>query len=191
MWWAAIRSNLSRLLKFSGRESKQSFWLYVSGVAIVVIGGGMLAFMPLMAESMARMQEFAEANPDKATIRSGPDHYSITVEGHHPELMPDTNLIFAWLVTFFGLAFILLAAAVARRLHDRGMRGFWGFLPVPFIIFSTVSMRQYFGSENNDMTQFLAIFASNFLYMLSLAVLCILLAGKGDPETNSFGDAPD
>ncbi len=189
-WWNAIRGNLSRLLQFSGREAKGSFWLYVGGVALFVIGLGAIHMSSLMAETMGAMQEFAEANPDKATITSGPGHYSISIEGHHPELFPDTGEMMVGLITFFALSIILLAAAVTRRLHDFNMRGAWGLLPLPFIVFSTLAMPRIFAAPEPEMTSFFLIFVSNLLYLASLAVLCILLARDGDPEANRFGEPP-
>lgn len=183
----AILGNLARLTRFGGRQTRATFWPYsglVVGLSVAIMFAGMFSEM---FASVGRMEEFARANPDQATVTRGPGSYSITVEGHHPELMPDMSVISVALGLAFAVAIVLLAAAVTRRLHDTGKPGFWGLLPVPFIITSTVVMQRLFSAAEPDMGMFGLMFLSNALYMLALLALVVLLAQPTQAGANRFG----
>ena len=173
----AIQFNLRNLARFSGRDGRRVFWPYAGTVIALFVLGILAVMLPEMSESMARMQRFAAENPDLATVRSGPGHYSITIEGHHPELMPDMGNMVGRIGVLFAIAILLLAAAVTRRLHDTGRSGAWGLMPVPFILFATVMMPRVFADP--DAGLFLAVFFNNLLYLASLALLVLLLSRPG------------
>jgi uncharacterized membrane protein YhaH (DUF805 family) len=169
-----------RLANFKGSEDRASFWPYAALVFVILMVVGMAIFVPILAGSMRAMQEYAAHHPDQSTAVSGPGHYSISVEGHHPEFMPAGPI--AWyLGVTFALAIVLYAAAVVRRLHDRGMSGAWGLMPLPFIIYSSIQMPTMFASFGTgtqpDMALFFSVFFSNMLYIVALVVLIVLLAG--------------
>jgi uncharacterized membrane protein YhaH (DUF805 family) len=96
----------------------------------------------------------------------------------------------AYLAVSFGLAFLLYAAAVARRLHDRGKSGFWGLMPLPFIIYSSIMMPTVFASPSElNMTLFFSIFISNMLYIVTLIWLIVWLAGPSEVGASGYDDA--
>jgi uncharacterized membrane protein YhaH (DUF805 family) len=179
--------HFTKLFEFKGREDRASFWPYAAVAFIIVMVAGMVIFIPMMQHSMRAMQEYAAQHPDQATVASGPGQYSISVHGNHPEFMP-ANSIATYLGVTFGLAILLYAAAVTRRLHDRGKSGAWGLMPLPFILYSSVMMPIMFGSFGTgtepDMTVFFSIFFSNMLYIITLIALIVLLAGAGEPQPN-------
>ena len=146
---------------------------------------GMVIFLPMMVRSMHAMQEFAAQHPEQATVTSGPGQYSISIEGNHPEFMPAVSMALYLGVTF-GLAIMLYAAAIVRRLHDRGKSGLWGLMPLPFILYSSIQMPRVFASAGTavqpDMTLFFSIFLSNLFYIIALIWLIVLLAGQSAPE---------
>jgi uncharacterized membrane protein YhaH (DUF805 family) len=92
-----------------------------------------------------------------------------------------------------ALAVLLLAAAVTRRLHDRGRRGWWGLAPLPFLVVGmTVFPRLFKTTLAGEMTPdsmrlFGLMFANNLLYLGSLGLLIFLLAGASQPNANRFG----
>jgi uncharacterized membrane protein YhaH (DUF805 family) len=94
-----------------------------------------------------------------------------------------------YLVVSFGLSIVLYAAAVTRRLHDRGKSGSWGLMPLPFIIYSTIMMPRAFASPDENMALFFSIFVSNMVYIVTLIVLIVLLASASDPARNRFDKA--
>ena len=151
---------------------------------VVIMVVGMIIFVPMMAKSMAAMQEYAAQHPEQATITSGPGQYSISVEGHHPEFWSAGSMALYLAVTF-GLAIVLYAAAVVRRLRDRGKSGFWGLMPLPFIIYSSIMMPTVVAAGGGpDMTLFFSIFFSNMLYIVTLIVLIVFLAGPSKLQTS-------
>jgi uncharacterized membrane protein YhaH (DUF805 family) len=179
-----------KLASFAGREDRASFWPYAAAVFGIVMVAGSLMLMPMMAQSMRAVQEFEVRNPDRVTIASGPGEYSMSAPGEIPGLMPSVGFIAAYLGVTLGLAVLLYAAAVVRRLHDRGKSGAWGLMPLPFVLYTSVQMPRLFGSmtrgEQPDMAVFFSIFFSNMLYLITLVALIVLLAGAGDPEPNKY-----
>jgi len=176
-----------RLPDFNGREDRSSFWPYAAFVFVLSMIGMYAVMLPPMFKSMQAMQEFAAAHPDQVNIVSGPGQYSASIEGNHPELTSDFTGMMVGVGIVCLLVVLLYAAAVARRLHDRGMSGFWGLIPVPFLVYSMIQMPRMFstvGSGNEpDMGIFFSIFISNMLYMIALIVL---LAWRSDPNPNRY-----
>ncbi|MGH6996997.1 MAG: DUF805 domain-containing protein, partial [Phenylobacterium sp.] len=90
----------------------------------------------------------------------------------------------------FGLLVALLAAAVARRLHDSGRSAFWGLLPLPFVAYSSAMFFRLFSqftSGTPDPRLFFSVFASNMLYIVVLVTLIVLLALRSSPGQNRYG----
>ena len=118
----------------------------------------------------------------------------MSVQGNPPGIMPPASSVAVYLGVTFGLSILLYAAAVARRLHDRGMSGWWGLLPLPFILYSSIQMPRVFGSFGSaaqpDMPLFFSIFFSNLLYIVTLVVLIVFLAGASQAAPNRY-DAGD
>lgn len=175
--------HFKRLFDFTGREDRASFWPYAAVAFILIMVAGMIIFVPMMSRAMHEMQQFAVQHPDQVTVTSGPSQYSISVRGNHPEFIPASSMALFFGVTF-GLAILLYAAAVVRRLHDRGKSGFWGLMPLPFILYSSVQMPNMFATVGTgtqpDMTLFFSIFFSNLLYIVTLIWLIVLLAGPSE-----------
>jgi uncharacterized membrane protein YhaH (DUF805 family) len=176
----SLTDHFKRLFDFGGREDRASFWPYAAVALGITVVAGMIIFVPMMARSMQALQQFAAQHPDQATITSGPGQYSISVQGNHPKFMPAESMALFLAVTF-GLAILLYAAAVVRRLRDRGTSSFWGLMPLPFIVYSSVQMPRMFASigagAEPDMTLFFSIFLSNMFYIITLISLIVLLAG--------------
>jgi uncharacterized membrane protein YhaH (DUF805 family) len=181
----SLGDHFKRLFDIEGREDRASFWPYAAVAFIITMIAGMTILMPMVLRSIDAMQQFAAQHPDQATVTSGPGHYSISVQGDQPEFMPADSMALFLAVTF-GVAILLYAAAVVRRLHDRGKSGFWGLMPLPFIIYSSVQMPRAFGATGDqlDMTLFFSIFLSNLFYIVTLVWLIVLLAGPSEPAPN-------
>ncbi|HEX5184179.1 MAG TPA: DUF805 domain-containing protein [Allosphingosinicella sp.] len=187
---ASIRHNLANLLRFSGRESRALFWPYALVIVLLDFIAMWAAMIPQLADSVARSQRFVVEHPE-LVVRTGPG--SVQFKGPHPELMPDLAFVghVAAAIALIGL--LLLAAAVARRLHDRCLHGWWGVLPLPFLGFGLVMMPRVFTSiriahATPDVRLVMTIFLNNLLYLAALAILVILLIGEGTRGPNRFGD---
>lgn len=189
----SIRRGFGGLARFSGRDPRRRFWPY----AVLVVGLVFAALGAVMSWIMAgvfeRMQKFAVEHPDQARVTSGPGSYSIQIQGDHPELIPDLTPFLAVLGIGMAASVALLAAAIVRRLHDRGRAGYWGLAPLPFIFIAFGLLPRLFDSisaEGQPMGLFLALFCNNMLYLASVALLVVLLAKESDPGPNRFG-APE
>ncbi|MDB5691723.1 MAG: hypothetical protein JWO81_786 [Alphaproteobacteria bacterium] len=127
MVFASIRHNLANLFRLSGRDSRASFWPYAIAVFLLAMAADILLFIPIMSDMMTRTMAYARAHPE-GLPKPVPGQPPILP----PELMPDMNRMFVPM-TAVGVAMILLlAAAIVRRLHDRGKSGWWAALPLPF-----------------------------------------------------------
>jgi len=83
----------------------------------------------------------------------------------------------------------LLAAAVARRLHDRGFSGYWGLMPLPFVAYCSSKMlllNSQFETGQPDMRLVFSISASFLLYS-AVIWLVVLLARRSALGPNRFG----
>lgn len=187
----SIRHNLRNLARFSGRDARDTFWPYAVTIVLLAFAGTAAAMLPAMAEAMVRMQRFAIAHPQQARVSAGPGAYSLSIEGNHPELLPDLAALTPIIAAVLALATVLLAAAVVRRLHDCGRHGYWGLLPLPFLAGALALLPRAFDAAGRadaaELGLFFAGFFANLLYILSLGLLAVLLAGRGSAGPNRFG----
>lgn len=182
-----------RLVDFKGREDRASFWPYAAFVFVLSMIATYAVMLPPMFKSMQSMQEYAAAHPDQATVVSGAWQHSVSIQGDSPEFMPDMAGMTIGVGLVMLVIVLLYAAAVTRRLHDRGMSGSWALMPVPFLAYSMIQMPRMFSSVGSaampDMRLFFSIFISNILYIIALIALIVLLARRSDPESNRYDEA--
>lgn len=181
--------HLAGLVKFSGREARAQFWPWAGIVVGLIFLGSFVLVGPMVADTMVKMQQFAREHPDQARVNAGPGHYEISIEGHHPELMPDFAAFSGAMAIVAALAVVLLSAAVARRLHDTGLTGAWGLLPLPFLAIGLTQTPKLFASAVPDMQLFGLLFLNNLCYLGALGLLVLLLAREGSRGNNRYGPA--
>ncbi len=189
---AILRRQLTSLHRFAGRDGADQFWTW----AITVLGLLFLAFglavQSIMATWFERIERFAREHPDLATRSVGPGSYSVRIEGNHPDLMPDLGPFISLTAGFMLVTVLLLAAPLTRRLHDTGRRGFWGLVPLPFLIGGL----WYFGTLFRDsgtepgMRIFAMLFANNAIYLATVAMLIVFTVQRGTPGPNRYGPPP-
>jgi len=189
----AIRHGLAGLLRFSGRDAPGWFWPYVAFVIVMDFAAGAVIMVPSMLDSFRRMQAFAAAHPDQATVERTATSYSIQIHGYHPELMPNLGDMAAGFAVMVVITILFLAAAVSRRLHDRDRRGAWGLMPLPFLAAGLTIMPRLFAGFSGrqpDMGLFGLLFLNNLVYLALLALLIVMLAGRGTEGANRYGPPP-
>jgi uncharacterized membrane protein YhaH (DUF805 family) len=170
---SAIRHNLIGLFRFNGRDTPAQFWPYAAAVlACLFVIAAAILLPPIAATGSAGDQ----SSPARSEL--------LSVQG-----------IIQPLIWLSALAVILFAAAVVRRLHDRGCSGFWALPPLMFMMTGLALMprlfRNFATAPNPDLKLFFLLFANNLLYLISLLLLLFLLAGAGTSGPNRFGpDAP-
>jgi len=180
------------LTRFSGRDRRGQFWPYAGVVfaLMFVLCGAVIAWS--MNGIFADMQQFAAEHPEAATVHSSPGHYSIQVDGSHPEApIPDLRIFFTTMGVMVVGIIALLAAAVSRRLHDSGRSALWGLMPVPFVLFAVtgfpIVMTQVMAAEEPNLGLFFLLVLNNMLYLIALVSLIVLLALSGTRGPNRFG----
>lgn len=183
---ASIRHNLASLARFSGRDTRAQFWPYALAVIVVVIMGGMiLAMIPVNLQ----MEHFARAHPE-ATAVIGSGSPLIIPRAESAELRSAFVALDRGSAIVAALTALLLASAVARRLHDRGRSGLWGLLPLPFLGLSFVSVPAIINIDQVDPRSFLLGFFNNLLYIAALAALVVMLLRDSTPGPNRYGPGP-
>ena len=162
-----ISTHLKGLLEFSGREARGVFWPWV-GVSIALYT---VAFMGIVALFLADVS---------------------TGESREPLAMMSN----VYLMNSVACAVIvaLLAASVARRLHDCNRRGAWGLLPIPnlaigMILMPMVSSEAVSGAAS-EIDSVFPLLLNNMVYLAMLGLLVFLCAQPGTPDENRFGPPP-
>lgn len=187
----SLKHGIGGLARFKGRDRRGLFWPYALAVIALTFVGLAMVMLPEMNASFDRMSRYVAENPDRGHVTYSTSGMEVSVEGNHPELMPDFGKMFGGMAAVMGGMFVLLAAAVTRRLHDVGRAGFWGFLPLillgsAFVVFPW-AMQTMGTGDNPDLRPFLIAFANNVLYLAALALLLVFLVTQGKAEANRYG----
>lgn len=187
-----IIRGFANLARFSGRDRRGEFWPYAGVVFVVMfVAMGAAAFWavsPMITEAA----QFAAEHPDSATVQVSPGAYSVQIDAGAPDApMPDFTRMFGAMGACLAILVVLLAAAVTRRLHDRGLGGYWGLAPVLFLAVAFVGfpmmISNMMATDTPDMGLFLLLFLNNLLYMIALAGLILVLALPGTRGPNRYG----
>jgi uncharacterized membrane protein YhaH (DUF805 family) len=188
---ASIVYGFGNVLGFSGRDARGRFWPYA---IFIFLAASLISYVAMIPELMRMMQGSIEVISQRTPgAPASPEE----IDAIARELMP--NFEFMMLVTLIVdvVAAALLAAAVARRLHDRDRRGYWGLLPLPSFALGfalapeLLSGLSFQPAVPRDMT--LVMWASlNSVFMWGLLIfVVVLLAGEGTSGPNRFGPPPE
>lgn len=166
----AIRHGLHGLAEFRGRDDRGRFWPYACAVlGVGVVGGNAVLAAILVWRVATAWSEGAGAS-----------------DPGFPGLATRFMVVLAVLAVTIV---VLLAAAVTRRLHDRGLRGGWACVPLVLLIAAFglfVRVTRTF-EDGPDAALFVAAFVNNGLYLLSVGLLAWQLARAGHTGGNRFG----
>lgn len=110
----AIKYNLAHLLDFRGRESRSMFWWFVLFVAILRFVASLVVSIPLTVSMMSGAMSAGSSG------RLDPQQLQAQMMGRMIEALPQM----VWTSVIIGaVTCVLLAAALARRLHDINLPG--------------------------------------------------------------------
>jgi len=193
-----LTQHLTGIANFRGRENRQPFWLWVLMVMALSMTIGMLSVFPLLFGMFGRIEQFAREHPDQVTRAVGSGSYSIEVHGYHPELMPDFGLFIGIVLAATSIVVLLLAAAVARRLHDTGRSGWWGLMPLPFMLATFWGVSRIFSlaptlsqTPQTPPPGFFQVFAltmtGDLCYIATLILLIVFCCMPSQPGDNRYG----
>lgn len=187
---AAILYNLRNLMRFAGRDTRAQFWPYAIFLFILQSIVSMALMLPIIAKAMMEGFQFglqhAATNGGQLSAADQKAFAQIN-SGIYSDM---GSMLTVTTPIFTTLFVILLAAAVARRLHDRGMSGYWGLMPLPFTAFSILTMPTLFAAFATHTVSsgwFAGLFINNVLYFAALILLVVLLARQGVAGANRFG----
>jgi uncharacterized membrane protein YhaH (DUF805 family) len=182
-----LLEHFRKLGAFRGREDRASFWPYAALVLGIVMAAGALMALPMMAQLIHAQPQLTE--PGDVNLFAEVD-FSMPAQGRSAGPVLPVGFLAAYLAVTLGLAVLLYAAAVFRRLHDRGKSGAWGLMPLPFLAYTSVQSVGLLGSlergEKPDAAVFLTLAASNILFWAALLALVVLLAGASDDGPNRY-----
>lgn len=168
-----IVRGFKKLADFKGRDRRSQFWPYAGVVcAVWFVVQGMFGNLVMLT-----------------TMVSG----------------DEANFVIAFIGTMVAgvlLLACLLAAAVSRRLHDRGLSGLWALIPFGLLVammsgfgllFQSVWEDVPMDDSSTDMSfvfGMLGIMFCNLLYIASLVTLIVFLCLKGKAGPNRYGPEP-
>lgn len=186
----SVRHGLANIVNFSGRDRPRLFWPYAGAVFGLNMIASTLMTVPLVLRvferemDRARRREYEPEAVDPAALTA--------------EMIPDMEalLLPGMILTLIMAA--LLAAAVARRLHDRDRAGWWGLLPLPLMLVQfLLTPRMFEGMRNAaegggsfDASATLLLMANNLVYLAALGFLLYQLIMAGTRGPNRYGEDP-
>lgn len=195
MLMVSLRHGYTNLFNFRGRDSRRLFWPFALVHVAVVIVSTTIVMVPPILSSFGRLEAFARENPDKVTVTYEPGSVSYRLNEPVPGLMPDIRAMLAPIGVVVLIFMVLVAAAVARRLHDTGRIAWLGAVPAVLFCAAMVVMVPVFSAVDEggeaDLRGFFASFVLNLLYNVSLVVLVVLLAMKSESADNRYGPPND
>jgi len=184
MWLASIRHNLRSLLRFSGRDAPHRFWPYA--FTLFVISNIILSVA--LQRGMERMLRYAVTHPAQSRVALGTSTVQVSIAERPHEVQGVMMQIVAWAGISMVSFLLLSAAAVARRLHDRGKSGWWGAATAALGAVGMVGTgRTLLAPTGVPPGIFFAAFLVNAAYLVSAACLVVLLAGSGTEGPNEYG----
>lgn len=187
---AAILYNLRNLMRFAGRDTGAQFWPYAIFIFVVQSIISLALTLPIIVRAMINafqlgvQQAITNSGRPRAADQQAFAQINSGIYSDMGSMLTVTAPIFT------AVLVILLAAAIARRLHDRGMSGYWGLMPLPFTVFSILTMPKLFAAFATHTVEgdwFAGLLINNFLYFAALILLIVLLARQGVGGANRFG----
>jgi uncharacterized membrane protein YhaH (DUF805 family) len=192
--WASIKRGFGGVFRFGGRDTRGDYWPY----AIIILLLNFLASMAVTATTMVGAMVGAFQSVQTA---DGSSTNQAAIESQMMEAMMGDMQQMVLISTGIGLiGSLLLLAATARRLHDRGWSGWWLALPLAGQLFGgyfgVVQVREM--SAITDFSDPAALSAmqagtnvmGTIIGLVTWAfyiVLLIQLVQDGSPEDNRFG----
>lgn len=195
----AVKHGVANLTNFRGRDARQAFWYYALAVYLATMAVGMLTSVPMVLEAtIAGMtQTMANAgNQDQAATEAAIQAATAQSMQKYAPVLLWSGVISA-AITLFGLA-----ASIVRRLHDSGLSGFWGLIPLALKCASLVTlplkvdpMEAVLQAQAHDpFAMFKAmdgiqgvVAAGSWIATIIVVALCVRKSTDGP---NQYGEAP-
>lgn len=185
----SIRRGFASIFRFSGRDTRAEFWPYA---IFLYFAATVVTWLIMMPEMIRMTQTIFQRAAERAAMESEPTPEEIDTLVR--EMMPNFEFLVIGSIVVQGVAILLLAAAVVRRLHDRDRAGYWGLLPLPCtlaaLLLAPASMESFRAPPVAPPPILLASFLNGMAYWVLFIVLIVMLAREGTTGPNRFGPEP-
>ncbi len=192
MFLEAIAYSLANLTKFTGRDSRSTFWWYILFLLIVQFVIGLLASIPLVVGTTNAAIDAAQSGMSEAQM-----------EAQLFNKMADMVGVTTWISVITSAIITLLAlASFVRRLHDGGFSELWAAIPLmtqAATIYFSITMidkakDMLLTAGNAENTEALAaqMSANPMSYIGWIGYLAVITFGmmRSEPTTNQYGEVP-
>ena len=186
----SIKYNLRNLTNFSGRDARQTFWYFVLFIAILRWIAGSFFAVPMMVKMFGTMF---------SAIKQGgrPEALQGQINGEMVAMMQDMVGVSIAIGVVSGL---LLVAALARRLHDSDLSGWWAAVPavlyiaalglIPAQIHQAAEILQTAGTKPMDPAAMIQQQGTLALVAwIPLIMVIVIGVRKSTPGPNRFGES--
>jgi uncharacterized membrane protein YhaH (DUF805 family) len=189
---SAVKLGLVGVFQFNGRSSRTDFWIYAIFIFLIALGFWSVVMSMEISRASAEVQQYANAHPGEVTVTYGPRGVSYRFNGSAPGVGPDFGYLLTSISAITLVSLALIAAAVARRLHDTDRTGLWILLPLPFLFGGLWLMASFIGEFDSGAEPKIGVFAlgfvNNLVYMATAAFVGFLLLRSGSAGVNRFGE---
>lgn len=173
MWLNSVQHCVRNLGSFEGRDRRSHFWPYAATIVLLDFVVWFICVSVTMNRIRANVVRPAGVAPEGS---AGTDYFSS---------------LLVVMTAIVGITILLLASAVVRRLHDRGSSGWWGLLPIPFLVIGIFGMAMFGSLSTGFASQLILLLGlNNIAYFASGIVLVVMLAWPSEPVENRFGPPP-
>jgi uncharacterized membrane protein YhaH (DUF805 family) len=189
---AAIRHGLSNLFNFNGRDSRQTFWLWILFIVVLRILASIVTSGPMVSATFSSVAEVAESGADPAAAQA-----------QMLAKMADAMSSMGTIVIVVGLATcVLMAASLVRRLHDAGFSGWLVLIPgaiygyvlsqVPAQLDLAAKLMRTIDPANPPNPMAMMQGTAGIALIGWIPVLFVIVVGilKSSDGPNAYGDAP-
>lgn len=186
----SIRHGFSNITNFTGRDRPRQFWPYVIMLYLVQTLISLIFTFPLMVEAM----KTSFASIEEASRHGGPVDQAALQHQIMQQAMAATRDVMPVAAGLGIIIFLLAAAAIVRRLHDRDWSGWWVLLliagkalglTVGYTMMNVIADDPMAMFEHMGTIQLLA-----GLPWIAYIILLIQLVQSGAPGENRFGPPP-
>ena len=192
--FGAVRHGLVHIFDPRGRDARQTFWYYVLFVVLLRVAGGMVVSIPLTVNMMRAGFEAAQRNDGEAVVQA-----------QMMQQMTGMMQTMAGVGIVIGVVtIVLLAASLARRLHDSGLSGWLVLVPglsyavalamLPVQMDRTIEVMQRMQAPGSAATNPMAMMqAQGPIALLGwVPALFVVIFGvlKSTDGPNRYGDEP-
>lgn len=191
--FGAIKFQLANLANFGGRDARSTFFYYLVCVVILRFVAGIAIGLPMSMRLTSAALEAARNQLDEATLQA-----------QTTAIIVETLPVMVWLGIALGaLTMLLLAASVVRRLHDRGLSGWWVLVPGSLygasLALQPGQTRRVLDllaqTRGTDMSAAAAVnqglgSSQNVLALIAVLILIVVGVVNSNPGPNRFGEKP-